>query len=109
MIDTASDLMWQQCGSEKSMNFEVTKKWIEDLNHISYRGYNDWRLPTLEEAMSLMEPTQKNAGLYINPRFDSKQMWIWTADLEKDVSRAWVLVLDPGNCLGDLLDYYGFV
>ena len=32
------------------------------------------RLPTLEEAMSLMEPTEKSSGMHIDPVFDNIKM-----------------------------------
>jgi hypothetical protein len=54
-------------------------------------------LPTLEEAMSLMERKQKNSDLYINSVFEDNQRWIWTADLES-AGRAWNVDFDGGNC-----------
>ena len=57
--------MWQQSGSSERMQFEDAKKWITELNLKGFAGFNDWRLPTLEEAMSLMEPEQKNGNNWI--------------------------------------------
>ena len=49
-----------------------------------------------------MDPTENKDGLYINPIFDKKQKWIWTAD-KKFASRAWGVSFDNGVCyLGDL-------
>lgn len=73
VIDNACGLMWQQGGSSESMIFEAAKTWIDNLKEKGYAGYHDWRLPTLEEAMSLMEPKQLNGDLYIDPKFDSTQ------------------------------------
>ncbi|MDZ7261916.1 MAG: DUF1566 domain-containing protein [candidate division KSB1 bacterium] len=95
--DQASDLMWQQGGSSKPMKFEEAQNWVKDLNRKDFAVYHDWRLPTLEEAMSLMEPEEKG-GLYIDPVFDNKQSWIWTSDLVPDESWAWVVVFSFGNC-----------
>lgn len=33
------------------------KGWLEELNKLGYAGRHDWRLPTIEEAMTLMEPS----------------------------------------------------
>ncbi len=109
VFDSASELMWQQSGSDESMDYENAKKWIAKLNEKGYAGYKDWRLPTLEEAMSLMEREVKN-DLYINPVFDSEQRWIWTADQVKGESWAWVVGFGLGNC-GDrgFYGYYGYV
>ncbi len=76
VFDHATGLMWQQSGSPKLMSFSDTEKYIRDLNNNDFANYADWRLPTLEEAMSLMEP-QKHGDLYINPVFDQLQKWIW--------------------------------
>ncbi len=97
VTDSDTGLMWQQSGSAKSMSFESAKKYVQGLNKNKHAGFNDWRLPTLEEAMSLMEPKKNEAGLYIDPKFDSNQEWIWTAD-KKSASRAWAVYFDYGLC-----------
>lgn len=109
VIDSASGLMWQQSGS--SMMFKsVLKgamKWIIGLNQIGYAGYYDWRLPTLEEAMSLMEPENKN-NFYIHPIFDSRQAWIWTVDQLHGKSWHWLVDFNRGCCCwGTTAYYYG--
>jgi hypothetical protein len=96
IIDFATGLMWQQSGSEYEMVWENAQKEVDRLNRKKFAGYDDWRLPTLEEAMSLMEPARKNGGLYIDPIFD-KQRWIWTAD-RKSGSLAWHVFFDNGFC-----------
>ncbi|MCU0644134.1 MAG: TIR domain-containing protein [bacterium] len=98
VLDNASGLMWQQSGSANYMNYEDAKKWTNDLNKIGYAGYSDWRFPTLEEAMSLMEPKQMNDNLYIDPKFDAMQWWIWTSDQPPGVSRAWSVSFSDGGC-----------
>ncbi|MCK6559441.1 DUF1566 domain-containing protein [candidate division KSB1 bacterium] len=97
VVDHATGLMWQQGGSNDSMRFGDAEKHIQKLNRERFAGYNDWRLPTLEEAMSLMEPTKKNGDLYIDPVFDKTQRWIWTAD-KGSAGVAWVVLFDSGDC-----------
>ena len=96
VLDLATDLIWQQSGSSNYMNYANAEKHIRDLNDKRFAGYNDWRLPTLEEAMSLMEP-KVHDGLYIAPVFEKTQRWIWTADRES-AGRAWVVYFGFGNC-----------
>ncbi|MBN2092240.1 DUF1566 domain-containing protein [candidate division KSB1 bacterium] len=103
VMDRGTGLMWQQGGSSEYMTFSNAQKWIDDLNRKGYAGYHDWRLPTLEEAMSLMESRKMNGDLYIDPVFDKTQRWIWTADLSnsKDSSGGslrWVVYFDVGGC-----------
>jgi hypothetical protein len=72
--------MWYQSGSEKDMVWNEARQWVKDLNSRGYAGYSDWRLPTVEEAASLLE-SSKNAGdLYIDTVFDVTQSGIWTGD-----------------------------
>jgi len=98
VFDGASGLMWQKGGSSEEMTYEQAKQWIQVLNQRGYAGYHDWRLATLEETMSLMEPKEKSGSLFIHPVFDSKQWRIWTSDLVLGESRAWVVGFDGGGC-----------
>jgi len=103
IFDRASGLIWQQQGSSKRMTFRRARQWIEELNSNGYAGFYDWRLPTLEEAMSLIEREKNNNALYINPVFNGMQTWIWTCDLMKGSSWAWVVSFEDGFCF-----YYKF-
>ncbi|HLC16414.1 MAG TPA: DUF1566 domain-containing protein [Thermodesulfovibrionia bacterium] len=97
IVDRTTDLMWQKSGSPSYMIYADAERYINELNDNRFAGFNDWRLPTLEEAMSLMEPTQKNKNLYIDPLFNGKQKWIWTADMTSS-SVAWVVFFYNGDC-----------
>ncbi len=98
VVDQNSGLMWQQGGLSNRMDFETAKKWIDDLNQRGYAGYSDWRLPTLEEAMSLVERAKMNGGLYIDPIFDKTQRYIWTADPVAGSATVWVVYFYSGYC-----------
>jgi hypothetical protein len=80
VIDHASGLMWHPSGSCEYMKRKEVKKWIRGFNRNGYAGYYDWRVPTVEEAASLLEANEKNSGLFIDTVFDKKQRWIWTGD-----------------------------
>jgi len=105
IFDQASGLMWQQGGSSESMTYKKAKEYISQLKRDRFAGFDDWRLPTLEEAMSLMEPEKMNGDLYIDPKFDKTQRWIWTADLFKGESWAWCVFFSLGLC--DDSRFYG--
>lgn len=97
IYDWLTSLMWQQGGSQKMISFAEGQEYIAQLNREKFAGYDDWRLPTLEEAMSLMEPEGKNGGLYIDPVFDNTQRWIWAAD-EESAGVAWYVDFYFGYC-----------
>jgi len=104
VYDGATGLTWQQLGSPEEMTFKESHKYIQELRDKKYASFSDWRLPTLEEAMSLMEPTENKDGLYINPIFDSRQPWIWTSDDETVFSKeefpwgTWLVQFQWGSC-----------
>lgn len=103
ILDLTTNLTWQQGGSSQSLEeYGEAEEYINRLNHKEFAGFKDWRLPTLEEAMSLMEPEIKNNNLYIDPVFDKCQRWIWTADRNSD-SAAWYVGFSSGGCYY----YYG--
>ncbi len=105
VIDHTTGLTWQQSGSPKYMNYATAEKHLRELNDQRFAGYDDWRLPTLEEAMSLMAP-KKFDDLYLDPKFDRTQQWIWTADKEY-AGAAWYVNFYFGNCYHyDLTNYY---
>jgi hypothetical protein len=103
VVDKATGLMWHQSGSSKKMPFVNAKEWVKSLNSRGYAGYNDWRLPTVEEATSLLESSKSN-GRYIFPVFSKKQECIWTGDSTNGYS--------PGpqsEAVWGVDYYYGFV
>ena len=108
-LDWASGLIWQRGGSIKEMSFAEAKTWIEEFNQAGNAGFSDWRLPTLEEAMSLMEPKLKKGGLHIDSVFEREQRWIWTCDAIGDSSYTWIVNFRLGGCFSHLFNTYNYV
>jgi len=94
----------QQSGSQDHLSFADAETYTRDLNNQRFASYNDWRLPTLEEAMSLKE-AQARDGLYIDPVFDGTHSWIWTTDKPS----AWVVDFCNGYCVRNRVTYRHFV
>ncbi|GJQ60700.1 MAG: DUF1566 domain-containing protein [Candidatus Scalindua sp. AMX11] len=80
VLDHITGLMWHQSGSKKNMKWGEANAWINGLNRNGYAGYHDWRLPTVEEAASLLESNENDDYLYIDPVFNITQRLIWTGD-----------------------------
>ena len=106
VIDRATGLMWQQSGTKDKVTYEDAKAYVAALNRNQFAGYSDWRLPTLEEAYSLVEPQKSSNELYVDPVFDATQRWIWTCD-QPSASAAWLVNFLYGLC--DDLGFYGYV
>lgn len=96
VFDQTTGLAWQQSGSSGPLTYRDAKTYLRSLNDKRFAGYKDWRLPTLSEAMFLMEPLRRGA-LYIAPVFDHTQQWIWTMD-ESSTGVRWVVTFRTGYC-----------
>lgn len=106
VIDHATELMWHQSGSTYGMNWEKAKRWVKLLNKRGYAGYYDWRLPTVEEAASLLD-SSKNNDRFVDPLFDKTQGWIWTGDNYYRLDAAWRVDFFSGLVDWDIY-YYAF-
>jgi len=96
VIDHATGLMWHQSGSNNYMRWNNAKDWIRNLNYRGYADYQDWRLPTLEEAVSLLESGRWNNNLYITTVFNEEQWGIWTGD-KNSSGGVWSVYFSLGN------------
>jgi hypothetical protein len=80
ITDRATGLMWEQGGSSSEFYFNQAKDYVSRLNQESSLGYNNWRIPTLEELWSLLEPGANEGGPHISPLFRETQHKCWSAD-----------------------------
>lgn len=96
VFDHASGLMWQRSGSQQ-IAYQEIGSWLGDLQVQKYGNYGDWRLPTVEEGLSLLENRKQDTGLFIDPVFDSHQKTIWTADA-KNATQVWAIFFTNGHC-----------
>lgn len=80
VVDMTTGLMWDRIGSAYTMKYEKARDWITELNRNKYAGYNDWRLPTLEEGASLLRKKKNSSWLCTYDIFSNEQKWIWTCD-----------------------------
>ena len=94
VIDHTTGLMWLQSGSKEYMQWNAANGWVRTLNSLKYAGFNDWRFPTIEEAVSLLEPGKKNT-LHIDPIFDDEQWGIWSGD--RRGGSTWSVYFSLGN------------
>ena len=100
VYDRATGLMWQTKGSIYKWSAFDRASFIDSLNSREFGGYRDWRLPTLEELMSLTEPD----GIYhIESVFIATAHYgkIWSADNLTDSATdpgAWYVDFKEGRC-----------
>ena len=82
VIDERTGLMWQRAGLDLC-SIRSMKRSIEQLNKDGFSGYHDWRMPTVEEAMSLMETVPNAKGVHLHPCFSKEQPFIFVAARRK--------------------------
>ncbi len=96
VLDERTGLMWQRTGLDLS-SLRSMKKSIEQLNSKGFAGYGDWRLPTLAEAMSLMESGVNGKGVYLHPCFSKEQPFIFTSSRRRP-GGYWFADYRQGRC-----------
>jgi hypothetical protein len=105
VVDHATGLTWEKVGSKEVLTYEKAQAYINQLNDRKFAGYSDWRLPTIPELMSLLEPQKQSNGWYISPIFETPKeyYWCWSVDLrtkgEGSAESAWVVDFYDG-CVG---------
>jgi len=107
VIAHATGLMWHQSGSDNSMTWKQAKEWVENMNSLGHAGYNDWRLPTIEEAPSLLQFSKINSDLYIDPLFSIKQRHMWTGDVHGS-EEAWGMDISDAGVLWSSIDDHSY-
>jgi hypothetical protein len=106
VLDKATNLMWQKSGNNHATIFEETHLYIQELNAKKFASFADWRMPTLEEAMSLMTP--KDGSGYLPPEFDGAVI-LWTADRATKDGSAWIVYFHDGLCTVESINFNGYI
>lgn len=124
VIDHATGLMWQKGGSEQIVSGGLPggEAYVRNLNSEKFAGFSDWRLPTLEEAVSLMTteeggmPDEAMLGaerlkgvMHLDPVFEKGAApFVWTSDFVSP-ERGWVVLYWDGECLPETLEFNAYV
>jgi hypothetical protein len=95
VVDHATGLLWQKAGSDESITYKDALKYVAELNEQTFAGFSDWRLPTIPELMSLLEPEKQENGLYINSIFNDNQTWCWSSH-KRSPESAWNVYFSSG-------------
>ncbi|MBL4901451.1 DUF1566 domain-containing protein [Desulfocapsa sp. AH-315-G09] len=76
VVDQRTGLMWQRAGLDITAVRSMKRK-IEQLNKDGFAGFHDWRMPTMEEAMSLMNKEVNSKDIHLNLCFSKEQPFIF--------------------------------
>jgi hypothetical protein len=104
ILDTTTNLLWQQSHSEEKMCWEEAKEYCKSL---TLAGHSDWRLPTIEELETLIDKKYKPS---IDPIFKCNPDWYWSSSTyDSYPDDAWLVYFDGGNVNNDNEVSGGFV
>jgi serine/threonine protein kinase len=78
--DDLTGLTWQQSGSMYPQTWQQAHAYVARLNAQRFGGFQNWRLPTVDELITLLESPTRDGRMCIEPLFDSTQRWIWSCD-----------------------------
>lgn len=87
--------VWEQSGSSYPVSRKEADDYIDGLNRARFAGYRNWRLPTIDELLGLIRPSDRPDDFCQPEMFDPRQNRIWSADRKSYVS-AWFVDTETG-------------
>ena len=88
ILDESTQLLWEKGGSPYPVTWYEAQNYLQESNYQGFAGYSDWRLPTVNELMSLFIENVGPHPYCFEPVFDTTQQRIWSAD-KKSFVAAW--------------------
>ena len=82
VTDRRTGLMWQRAGTDIMSNRSMRRE-VARINAERFAGYADWRLPTMAEALSLLESTKGAHDQYLHQCFSSEQPFVFVEAVRK--------------------------
>jgi hypothetical protein len=101
VIDSLTNVMWQRFSTSPALSFNKTDSAIIYLNAIKWQGFDNWRLPKIEELMATLLPRKNRAGLFLPSGWNCNAQNIWSCNFVSDslsVQWVWVVRTALGRC-----------
>lgn len=104
--DTKNKLMWKKCSEgqrgKKCYGKEKLYSWHNAFEQfekgVSYAGYDDWRMPTIDELKTLVARNSNGSMVIQNDVFPKLRGFIWSSSqCAGSVGHAWVVSLRYGQ------------
>jgi hypothetical protein len=89
ITDTQLGLMWAKTDNHGNINWIQAEKWVKyTFPYTLEKKYENWRLPTLEELKSLLNPDKRYEGYETDcgqrvktiPQIQLTCGWVWTVE-----------------------------
>jgi serine/threonine-protein kinase len=95
VTDSTARRMWQQSGSPFQLRWHEAWDYIERLNTERFAGHRGWRLPTIDELITLLRDVPRAGDDCIAPMFERSRIWLWSCD-RRSFTAAWYVSSDMG-------------
>ena len=95
LTDVATGLTWQRGGSAFALDWHRAGDYIRGLNQSQLGGRDNWRLPTIEELITLLQPQPSDHDQCLPPVFERSPQRLWSCD-RRTYTSAWYVSLDLG-------------
>jgi hypothetical protein len=95
VTDLTTGLMWQRGGID-IMSHRSMLRAVAQTNKERFAGYDDWRLPTMAEALSLLESEKLANNQYLHRCFSGEQPFIFV-DATRKPGGQWFVDFKQGR------------
>jgi len=95
VTDRTTGLIWQKTGSEYPLDRRQAASFVRRLNRRGFGDLRTWRLPTVDELLSLVQPLDEAANICIEAVFDRSKRWLWSCDRRTNAC-SWYVNLELG-------------
>lgn len=95
LFDPATGLAWQRQGSRYPFTWPEARAYCQRLADDEWAGMSGWRLPTVDELLSILRPPARAADLCLQSAFSPRQRWLWSIDRASFIA-AWYVSVDMG-------------
>jgi serine/threonine-protein kinase len=95
LTDVNTGLTWQWGGSAFALDWPKAWDYTDRLNHDGFASRNNWRLPTIDELITLLQPNPTGHDYCLPPIFERRPQRLWSSD-RRTFTSAWYVNLDLG-------------
>ena len=101
-------LEWHKATSPDRLNFKDAESYCKAL---TTAGHTDWRLPTIQELLSLVDYTRFDPAIDVNlfPDTKSNNYWSSSPDASSPADYAWFVYFGSGSADDNYRDDTAFV